>query len=136
MYIQNIYTLLAQAAIDIAVAGPYHGAKIALFTNNQNPSRSDVLSSYTVADFGGLTNEQSITWGTPFLNGNQQAEVLGGLMSWLTTSTTGLPVTAYGYVIVDTTGAILLLAEKFATPVTFGASGNSFSLIPRLVYAN
>lgn len=134
MYVETTQTLLAQAEQDVATAGAFHGAQIALFTNSLFPQRTNVLTDFTISDFGGLTNLQAITWGTPFLNGNQQAETLGGLITWLTTALTGLPVTAYGYVIVDSTSAILLLAEAFATPVTFAASGNSFSLVPRLVY--
>jgi hypothetical protein len=134
VYVQTIFTLLAQALQQTATPGKYFGAQIALFTNNLYPTRTNLLSDFTIADFGGLTNLQALVWAAPFLNSNQQAEVLGALITWLTTSSTGLPVTVYGYLIVDSAGTDLLLAERFANPVAFNASGVSFSLIPRLVY--
>lgn len=134
MYVQTTAVLLETATAMLATGAPFHGAKIALYTNDIYPVRTLALSDFTITDFGGLTNLQAITWGAPFLNGNQQGEVLGGLVNWLTTSTTGLPVTAYGYVITDSTGAVLQLAERFATPITFNASGNSYGIIPRLVW--
>jgi hypothetical protein len=126
--------LLAQATLEIGMGGPYNGVKICLFTNNIYPTRTNVLSDFTIANFGGLTNLQSITWGTPFLNQNQQAEVRGTLVNWLTTASTGLPITAYGYCITDTAGAVLIMAEGFAVPFTFSTTGADLAIIPRLVY--
>lgn len=134
MYVLTVATLLAQAAIDLATGGPIHLPNIALFFNNLYPSRTNVLADYTITDVGGFTNIQAVTFGTPFLNGNQQAEALGGLITWLTTALTDLPATAYGIVLLNTDSSAVILAERFATPVSFNAIGNSFSLIPRLVY--
>lgn len=134
MYVLAQATLLAEAVLEIAVGGPFHTPKIALYTNDLYPSRGSVLADFTITDFGGLTNLQSVVWGAPFINDLQQAEVLAALLNWLTTATTSLPVTVYGYVMTDTAGAVLLLAERFATPIVYNRSGQSEGLIPRLVF--
>lgn len=134
MYVLTQTTMLAEAVLEIAVAGPFHTPKAALYTNDFYPARGTVLADLDIADFGGLTNLQAVVWGAPFINDLQQAEVLAALLNWLTTSTALLPVTAYGYALTDTAGAVLLLAERFATPIVFNRTGQSEGLIPRLVF--
>lgn len=134
MYVQNLTTLLNTIAEIIAMSAQFNGAKIALYTNDIYPSRTNVVGDFTIADFGGLTNQKAITWGTQFANAQQQAEVLGGLLTWLTTASTGLPQTAYGYVILKSDASDWLLAERFATPFQYTASGQQLSIVPRMVY--
>lgn len=133
MYVNVLDTLLDALAELIGVGGPYNAVKIALYTNDETPSRTSELADFTITDFGGLTNLKTVTWSTPFANAAQQAEVLGGLLTWLTTGATGLPVTVYGYVMTDTAGTALILAERFAVPFEINAAGQSRSLVPRLV---
>jgi hypothetical protein len=134
MYVQNQTTLLSTLAYLIGVGGPFNGINIALFTNNIYPTRNKVFADYTYGTFGGITALQSIIWGTPFLNGNSQAEVLGGLINFLTTSAPSSPVTAYGYLFVNAGATDWLLAEAFATPVVFSLAGQYLGIVPRMVY--
>jgi hypothetical protein len=134
MYVLTQATLLAEAILEIAAGGPFHTPKMALYTSDVYPNKTSQLSDFVITDFGGLTNLQAIVWGAPWVNDNGQAEILGALLNWLTTSITGLPVTAYGYVMTDSTGAVLLLAERFAVPLVFGRSGQSEGVLPRLVF--
>lgn len=134
MYVLTTLQLIAQALADVAVGGPFAGAKIALYTNNISPSKNRVLADFTIADWGGLTNLKALTWGAPFANDSQQAEVRAGLTTWLTLTTPVTEVIVYGYVVTDTAGAVLLMAEKFATPYTFNRAGQAFGFVPRLVY--
>lgn len=134
MYVNSKATLLAQAIQDLAVGGPYHTPKIAVFTNDIIPGRASLYADFTVADFGGLTNKQAVTWGTPFLNSNQQAEVIAAIVSWLTTSAVGLPITAFGYVLLDNAGTDWILAERFPAPWVFNDGGPPLNFLPRLVW--
>lgn len=134
MYVNSKATLLAQAVQDLASGGPYHLPKIALFTNDFLPGRAAVFGDFTIADFGGLTNVQDVIFGAPFLNPNQQAEALAAMLSWLTVSSALLPITAYGYVILNTAGSNWVLAERFPTPWVFNAGGPPLNFIPRLIW--
>lgn len=134
MYVNNKNTLLDQAVVDIGVGGPYNAPKVALFTTDFTPGRSSILADFVHADFGGLTNTKPVVWGAPFLNLNQQAEVLGALVSWLTTSGVLLPINAFGYVLLNTAADDWLLAERFPAPYVFNAGGPPLSFLPRLVW--
>jgi hypothetical protein len=134
VYVNSKATLLLQAIQDLGAGGPYNAPKIALFTNDMNPGRNNVFADFVIADFGGLTNVKTVTWGTPYINGNLQAEVLAGLLDWLTVSSALLPMTAFGYVLLDTAGTDWLLAERFATPWIFNTGGPPLNLISRLVW--
>lgn len=134
MYVNSKATLLAQAIQDLAAGGPYHTPKVAIFTNDFNPGRNSLFADFTIADFGGLTNVKNITWGTPYINSLLQAEVLGGLLAWLTTSATLLPITGFGYVVLNTAGDDWLLAERFAQPWIFNNGGPPLNLINRLLW--
>lgn len=134
MYVQTVVTLLAQAVAAVGTGGAFNAAKVALFKAPGLPGRTKTLADFDIVDFGGLTNLKSLVWGSPFVNANQQAEIQAGLTSWLTTGITGLPVTIAGYLITNTAGDTLLLAELFPTPVTFDRSGQNLSGVPRLVF--
>jgi hypothetical protein len=127
-------TLLAEATIEIGSGGPFHTPKIALYTNDVYPSKGAILEDFTTTDFAGLTNLQAVTWGTPWVNDNGQAELLGARVDWLTTEAPVDTITAYGYVLTNSAGDTLLLAERFATPLSFQRSGQQESIIPRLVF--
>lgn len=133
MYVNNKATLLANLVEQVGMGGIFNGSFIGLFQNDIFPTRNNVFADFTVVTFNGVTDWTAITWGAPFINGQTQAEVLGGLINWLTTSAPTTPVTAYGYVIVDSTKAIFQLAERFATPFIFSASGQHLGMIPRMV---
>lgn len=134
MYIIKRDTLLDQAAVDVGVGGPFNAPHIVLYTNDIFPSRGTPLADFDIADFGGLTNNRLVVLGAPYLNDFDQAEVDGGLVSWLTSATTLLPITAYGYLLLTTGGTDWLVGERFAEPITFSRAGQSESLIPRLIW--
>jgi len=123
-------------AVDGFTGGPGDGAKIGLYLNDVTPTPSSVVDDFNIDTIGGATQPKAITWAPAFINDNLQGEARGGLINWLTANDTGLPVTAFGYIIVDTTGAVLLLAERFAVPYTFNRIGQTFSLVPRVVFSN
>lgn len=134
MYVLSQGTLLAEATVEIATGGPFKTVKMALYTNDVYPAKTSILTDFTITDFGGLTNLQAIVWGAPWINDNGQAEVLGALLNWLTVTAPDPAVTAYGYVIANTAGDTLIMAERFAVPLTFGRAGQSEGVIPRLVF--
>lgn len=130
MFISSKGALVSDLAAAIAVGGVYAGVKWALFTNNVNPSLNMVPGDFSIADFGGLTNLQAVTWGTVFLNDSGQAEVRGDSLSWLTTSDPLTTTIAYGWVELDTAGTHVIRAEKFAVPYTFTRAGQELTLVP------
>lgn len=134
MYVLNQTTLLDEATIEVGVGGPFEAPKIALYTNDVYPARGMAIGDFDIANFGGLTNQKAVTWGTPFLNDSQQAEVLGALINWLTTALALLPITAFGYLLLNTAGTDWLLGERFAVSITFTRIGQSEGVIPRLVF--
>lgn len=132
MYVAKRGLLLDQATADVGVGGPLDAPKIALYTNDFYPVRGSVFADFTIGDFGGLTNVKTVTLGAPFINQLDQAEVLGALVNWLTTATTLLPITAFGWVLLDTAGTDWLVAERFAESYAFTYSGQNFGMVPRL----
>jgi hypothetical protein len=135
----NVYTtaqLLAMLIHELDVAGMLHLPKMALFTNDVVPSPNKVVADFTITDFGGLTNLKSVVYGTPFVNDSLQAEVRGANLSWATVTLPDPAVTAYGWVEVDTTGADVIRAERFAVPFQFNRAGQVFTMTPRIVWGN
>jgi hypothetical protein len=138
MYVQNQTCLLAELAsiiATVAATGPYDGPTAYLFTNSLYPTRTNILTDFVITPFNGVNAGVVVTWGTITLNINTQAEVLGQLIIFLTTSAPTTPVTAYGYVLVNKSATDWLLAESFATPFVFNANNQQLGLIPRLVIA-
>jgi hypothetical protein len=136
LFITTTIQLLAEVIALLGTGAPFTGAKMALFTNAKNPSPGDVLADYTITDFAGLTNTKSVVWGTPFINDLGQAEVRGGSLNWASVTAPPDAVTAYGWVELDTTGATVLRAERFAVPYSFARAGQVLTLVPRLVLGN
>jgi hypothetical protein len=134
VYVQKISTLVATVTRVLAASGPFNGALIALFQNDIYPVRTNVFGDFTYGAIGGIAATQAITWGTPFVNGNQQAQVQGGLIDFLTTTNPTDPITAYGYVIFNAVPDDWILAERFAVPFTFTAAGQYLGIVPRLIY--
>ena len=77
-----------------------------------------------------------ISWGSVGENDLGQAEVLGNLLSLVSSSAPGSPVTIFGYYITDGAYTKLLLAERFAVPFVLSRKFQPFALVPRLVEAN
>lgn len=135
----NIFTtaqLLAMMIYELATGGNFNLPKMALYTNDIAPAPGRPLADYTITDFAGLTNLKNVVFGTPFINDSLQAEARGALLTWTTVSLPDPAVTVYGWVEVDTAGTDVLRAERFAVPYQFTRIGQSFSLVPRLVFGN
>lgn len=96
------------------VAGPLNGSKVLLYTNVITPLKNTPLSALTEIAYTGYARVTP-TW-TP---ANRDT---GGNISTQTSvclfqgTGVGLPVTATGYAIVDSTGLILLALENFPAP--------------------
>ena len=60
--------------------------------------------------------------------------MVAALVNYLTTSATGLPISIGGYVLVNTAGTDLILAEPFPAPLVFDRAGQNQGFIPRLVF--
>jgi hypothetical protein len=133
----SMYTLTTPELIAIlttlaAGGGDFNGAKLSLFSDNLTPGKNTLLADLNAITSNGIANAATVTWGTVYTNDNGAAEVLGNTETFLTTSAPGSPITAFGYFLTDSGGTVLLLAERFATPVVFSRTNQAFALTPRL----
>lgn len=125
-------TLLASDSSTLAPATLPN--KMGLAKNNFSLTENLVIGDIVAADFDGstlipgaagaqqtgldpATNDQVLTIKDP-----------AGGYRWITTGSTQLPQTIYGYYLVDTTGANLLMAGRFNTPITLTDVGQVINL--------
>lgn len=102
--------------------------RLHLFDNNFTIAENTVIGDLTEIAFtgyadvllsdavdGGIDSNDRDTWTWPNA-------------TFTATSSSGLPVTAYGYYVTDSAGTTLLWAENFASPYEFAAEGDGFVL--------
>jgi hypothetical protein len=114
------------------VAGVLHGAKAHLFINAIVPTVDSIVSNFSEATFTSYASA-TITWNTPaYTNGNNQAELTGGTLVFVSGSAPTLQ-TVYGAFVTDSGGTNLLWAERFTIPVVINSSGDGVTYVPALV---
>ena len=102
--------------------------KIHLYTNNQTPAQTDVVTNYTEVATGGYAAiALSSTWtigGTPTEADYPTA---------VTFNFSSGPVTVYGYYVTNNSGTILMWAEKFSDgPYNIPNGGGSIQITPKI----
>lgn len=107
---------------------PLDGLLVKLFQNNVEPSPNDVAAEYDAADFAGYAASTAIVWGTPFLDSDGKATVVGDSKQFTSTGPTPSN-TIYGYY-VTTAANVLVYAERFATPVLIDADDQAIVVVP------
>jgi hypothetical protein len=108
--------------------------RIHLFQNNHVPVFTDDLISYVEATFSGYGSSLLLGWGSPFINGSNQAEVDASTVVW-TRSGGAVSNSIYGVYVTDGTGN-LAYAERFGAPVSMVNPGDTISYIPRATLIN
>jgi hypothetical protein len=128
----DIGTLIAADAATLAPAT--NANKIALVTAPFTPTENLVATDLTYASFTGSTPIAGSTGaqqtGVDPNTGQQIVtikEPLGG-WRWVVGGSTGLPVTVYGFALLDSTLATLLAVEAFATPQALTETGQEINL--------
>ena len=108
-------------------------ALVALYQNNLTPLPTTPLASFIEADFSGYARSGAITWGTPGYLPSGPAVVTGDAKTFRVASTPTVFNTIYGYYVVDSTGASLLLSRQFDVPINLSSAGQILEVIPGYV---
>lgn len=107
------------------------------YKNDLDPDGFTLLDDFEESTFPGYAPLDLTTWGSPYLNGDYQAETDAGLYVW-TVSAVPTPEPLYGYYC-TTGGTYLVHSERRADgPVLISAAGQQFTvdvkfLLDRLV---
>jgi hypothetical protein len=99
---------------------------VLLYTAGPVPLPGMVVGSYTEATFHGYA-AAAITLVGPVTLGGTDRGVVGSVTFVATTGGT-ISDTCIGYLLVDTTKAIVYDGEQFTTPISFGAAGDFLDL--------
>jgi hypothetical protein len=112
------------------------GVKVKLFTAPQVITDATLLTDLTAPTFAGYADSAVLTWGTPYINDNQQAVVDAQKLQFTATGIT-TPETVYGYAVVlpgvapnpDT----LKWLELFTLEQHMTEVGDAVSFVPQFV---
>jgi hypothetical protein len=74
----------------------------------------------------------SITWGTAYVNSNNQIELDGSLITWVAGSSPTAEVVR-GVYVTDSGGTHLLYVDSFSSVVSISVQGDGVSFVPALV---
>ena len=121
---------LAMLTALIATGAPWNGGKVHLFQNNIVLGPTVTLANLTEADFTGYAASSAVTWGTPGYLPNGTAVVTGDTKQFQVGSTPTVFNTVYGWYLTDSTGAILIFARSFDTPVVLSAALQIVDVLP------
>jgi hypothetical protein len=113
----------------LAVGGPLHGVKCALFSAGTVPGPGSVLSSYTLAAFTGST-PVTVTFGSPYVDAADGYAYADAFITFNNTGTTA--ETELGYLLTDTAGAVLVAGDLFPAPITINGPGGVIEFVLRV----
>lgn len=102
-----------------------------VYVVNYTPQAADSLGTYTPmeATWTGYSRGSVGTWSTPTLNGTGHGETDAGAV--LFSNSSGSPVTAYGYFLMDSTQTTLLWAELDPSAPVSIPDGQSYQITPQ-----
>lgn len=106
-----------------------------LYTNNYTPLETSVIGDFTEATFGGYSRVAVDAWGAAFWSSGGWAESDAALATFTATGA-GLPVTVYGYFLLDAGGNVVGAERNPAGGVTLSTAGQVFPVWPRFTLAN
>jgi len=113
-----------------------NGGSMRLFKNNLTPTGANVLSDFVEADFTGYPTGTGVpltgVFGTPYLNGSNQGETDGSLVTFTQTGT-GTTCDVYGYYVLDGSGNLLFSERNAAAPIAMNAAGLSYTVLPQFL---
>lgn len=108
--------------------------RIHLYQNNYIPTIFSTVADFTEADFSGYGTSIVLTWGVPFINGSNQAEIDALAVTW---TRSGGPTsnTVYGIYVTDNAGN-LAYAERFPAPINMVSIGDAITYTPKATLIN
>lgn len=107
-------------SVSIDEDGPYDGAKIALFENEEPITPQTVFADLAEATYDGYAQSSAVTWGTVHLDLEQRAQVLCMPKEFLPTGNSTVSV-VHHVGLVDAAGTTLLASYKLDEPLTFAS---------------
>jgi len=107
-----------------------------VFSNLITPARTTVLDDLTPVTVAGLAVKTAVVMGPPYEEGDGTVKISGAITPFVATTVTGLPLTLYGYYVLDTDGGELLGCALFDTPVICTQIGDGVSFTPVLPYGS
>lgn len=126
---------LRKAALDRlkAVGGELAAPLLLLFKNDVEIGPDSVFADLEEADFDGYVRPAALTFGSSFLNVDDEWEMDAPSTPFIATGAT-TPNVIYGWAIVTAAGDSLLIAEKLETPVSILAVNDGLVVQPRFIY--
>jgi len=107
------------------------GFVVRLYTNNLTPADTDVVGSYTEASGGGYAAKTLDKASWTINTGNDPSDATYAQQTFTFTGALAGSATVYGYYVTDTTGAILLWAERFPAALTPANNGDNIKVTPK-----
>lgn len=106
-----------------------------LFQNNITPADTDVLATYTEADFSGYGGGTPFTnWGAALLSAGKAQSQADSIDNTHDGGPTNNNI--YGYYVTDSANSKLYWAERDpAAPTVLNANGQKFTVVPRFTLA-
>lgn len=121
----------AKTMLNLIKSGQLTGSILRLFQNNYTPLDTDTAANFTQATFTGYAAITLNTWGTPFTNGSNKAEV-DEIIRTFTQTGVGVTNTVYGYYVTDGSGNLLWAERNPAGGVAMNAIGNTYTVLPKM----
>ena len=107
------------------------GFVLRLFTNSITPADTDVVGAYTEASGSGYAAKTLAKSGWTITTGNDPSDGVYAQQTFTFTGPLAGSATVYGYYVTDTTGAILLWAERFPASLTPYNNGDNVKVTPK-----
>jgi len=115
------------ALLDMLVNGDtLANAELRLYENNLTPDEDTVYGDFNEATFTGYA-AQTPTFGSASIV-SHKGSISDTATRDFVCSTAGTPDVIYGYYVVDAVNNLVLWAERFASPITIAAAGDTISI--------
>jgi hypothetical protein len=112
------------------------GTRIKLFKNNITPAGTDVLATYTEADFTGYADVVTGAWVAATLDGSNRG-IANAPDAVFTQTAITVTNNIYGYYVTDNPATEVLWAERFdSAPFAMSAVGSKITVTPTLTFVS
>ena len=131
--------VIAQARLDFLAAlktGIFDGGSFRLYKNDYTPNVNTLVADLIVADFTGYANKTIAAWNAPYLDALKIGNLVAPLQTFSQTATTITNIVYGCFFLSVAVGNPLVYAERFATPVNFGAIGDTLNIVPKFQLGN
>ena len=124
-------TELLKASITTLASAPLTSAILALYANNVVLARTTVKADLTLANFDGYSQFTLGSWRQPYTDLAGDIVISPSVPATFSCTGQGTINTVYGAAVLDSTGATLLAAQEFDTPIT-PITGQAWQITPEL----